>query len=150
MSVSAIVGGCQNQAKLPADAIGKEKQNPGDASQVNKLNAEIKEAEAEVKETLKEVQKAAEESIGGKSDKAQILQSKLLMQQQEIMTKQMQVKELEAPKDAAAGQIMSVTDARPRFDRYAAEQEDANAPDNVYRLEEKDGTRQIIFKRPEE
>lgn len=150
MSVNAIGTGYQNQAKLPTPAIENERQNPQDASQVSKLNAEIKQAEAEMQETLKEVQKAVKESIGGSSEKVQILQSKLLMQQQEIMTKQMQIKKIESPKDSTTEQVSSVMDARPKFDRYVTEQEDFHVPDNMYHLEVKDGMRQIIFNRPEE
>ena len=147
MSINAIGAGVQNQTKLPTPAIEKAQHSAGDPSQVSQLNAEIEQAEAEIKETMKEVQKAVAESVGGGSEKAQMLQNKILMQQQEIMTKQLQIKEIESPKDATSKQVSSATETRQRFDRYEAGQADEKAPDNVYRLEEKDGTRQIVFNR---
>lgn len=149
MSINAIGAGCQNQAKLPTPIIEETQQTPRDPSEVSKLNAEIKQTEAEMKETMKEVQKAATESMDGGSEKAQMLQSKILMQQQEIMTKQLQIKEMESPKDPNTEQVLSAIEARPRFDRYEAEKEGERLSDHVYRLEEKDGTRQIIFNREE-
>lgn len=74
-----------------------------------------------------------------------MLQSKLLMQQQSIVMKQMQVKEIESPKDSATEQVSPTADAQPKFDRYIAEKEDAKNLDNVYHLEEKDGNWQVFL-----
>lgn len=122
----------------------------GRESEISKLNAEIKEAEAKIRETMKEVQKAIEESIGGSSDQAQMLQSKLLMQQQVITIKQMQVKEIESPPKNIAGPTPTDTSICSRFDQLVLKEEEAKEPDNVYRLEENDGTLKIIFNRPED
>lgn len=145
MGINAIEAGYQNQIKLIKTSNGKEAQAPAAPSAVSKLNTEIKQAEAEMKETMKQAQKAAAKSVGGKSEEAQLLQGKILLQQQEIMTKQLQIKEIESPKTTE--QVSSAIDEKPRFDRYVPKQANTKAVDNVYSLKQKDGNRQIVFNR---
>lgn len=134
-------------ASASATAENKTSKKVGDASEINRLNAEIEEAEADVKETMKEVQKAVAESVGGESDKAQLLQNKIALQQQAITMKQMQVKEIGAPEKQAVKQT-SVDSIRSRFDQFIEDKNHEKEPDNVYHLEEENGNRKIIFSRP--
>lgn len=150
MSISAIGSNYQNQRYVPATAVGTEQKQPGGISEINKLNAEIKKAESEMKETAKEVQKAVGQSVGGSSEKVQMLQNKIQMQQQAILTKQLKIKDIEDPTKATTKQVSAEPVATPRFDRYAARNDASGQPDNVYRLEEKDGAQNIVFNRPKE
>lgn len=150
MSVDAIGQSYPNQTRVPPATVGAEQEQPGSSAEISKLSAEIKQAESVIKETAKEVQKAVSESVGGSSEKVQLLQNKIQMQQQTILMKQMKIKEMELPSKAAAVQPSVNRDTPPRVDRYVGGQDRADEPDNVYRMEEKDGTRTIVFNRPEE
>lgn len=149
MGVTAIGPSYQNQRSVPAATVGTEQENPGGISEINKLNSEIKQAESEMKETAKEVQKAVGESIGGSSEKVQMLQNKMQMQQQAVLMKQMKIKEIESPSKATTERASADTITQPRVDQYVAGEDASSTPDNVYRLEEKDGIRSIVFNRPE-
>lgn len=153
MSIHAISPSNQPPMKMPAAMTcaskRQETKTPKDNAEISKLNTEIRQTKAEIKETLKEVQKATDESVSGSSEKAQMLQSKMLMQQQTVMTKQMQLKEIEAPEKSSPEQA-SAPVTRPVFDLYYSEKDTPKVPDNIYRLEAKDDSLQIIFNRPEE
>lgn len=149
MSVNAIGPSYQNQRLVPIATVGTEQEKTGGVTEINQLNAEIKQAESEIKETAKEAQKAVGESSGGSSEKVQMLQNKIQMQQQAILMKQMEIKEMEAPLKSAAERVSADTVAQPRADQYVAGKDTASEPENVYHMEEKDGTRTIVFNRPE-
>lgn len=148
MDVKPIAAAYPKPTPAPVAADKETKKKNGEDSKVTQLNADIKQAEAEIKETLKEVQKAVEESNGGSSEKAQLLQSKILMQQQEITMKQVELKEIESPEKSTTKNISENIKTYSRFDEFIASKDNAEEADNVYRLEEKDGTRKIIFNRP--
>lgn len=149
MSVNAIGTSYQNQRTVPTATVGTEQEKPGGVTEIKQLNSEIKKAESEIKETAKEVQKAVVESIGGSSEKVQLLQTKIQMEQQTILMKQMEIKEIEFPSKSAEERASADTVAQLRADQYVSGEDTSGEPDNVYRLEEKDGTRTIVFNRPE-
>lgn len=149
MSVNAIGSSSQNQTRLPAETLDTKQEKSNDYVEINQLKGEIKQAESEMKETAKEVQKAVGESPGGASEKVQMLQNKMQLQQQAILMTQMKIKEIESPSKAVTEQLSADTAVRPRVDQYVAGEDVKNEPDNVYRVEEEDGMRTIVFNRPE-
>lgn len=96
----------------------EETKKPGGHSEISQLETEIEKEEEKLKETMKQVQKAATESLTGSSQEAQLLQGIMLMQQQSIAIKQMQIKEIKSPSESKAEQIKAAADTRPRFDRF--------------------------------
>lgn len=145
MDVNPVNAVYQQPKPVPAVTENETKGYSGGEAEISKLNAEITKVEDEIKETMKEVQKATAEDIGGASEKGQLLQSKILMQQQTITIKQMQIKEIESPKELTSDSETTNSGTRFKFDRLIIHGDDAEEFDNVYRLEEKDGMRKIIF-----
>lgn len=148
MSVNAVSSSYQNQTKAPAAAVGTKQGKTDGNAEINKLNAEIKQTESELKKTAKEVQKAVGDSAGGSSEQVQLLQNKMQMQQQAISMKQIKIKKIESPSKSTAEQAEGNMSVRAKVDQYIAGEDTSSKPDNVYRLEEKDGKRTIIFNRP--
>lgn len=64
--------------------------------------------------------------------------------------RQMEIKEIESPSKTAAQQTPVNPVVRPRLDLYVTGEDTSGKPDNVYRIEENDGTRTIVFNRPED
>ncbi len=149
MSISAIGPNYQNQMGLAGTTAGEEGKRPDASTEISRLNTEIQKAESEMKGTMKDLQSAVGKGKGGSSEKVQILQNKVQMQQQTILMKQLKVKELESPQKPAAQQAPANAAGRPRVDRYTPGEDISGQPDNVYRVEKRNGEQTILFNRPE-
>lgn len=120
-------------------------------SAITKLNTQIKQKETALKQLVRDAQAAAAEGPGGTSEKAQLLQNKIAMQQQQIALMQMQVRELTADKEPTNEKSSMTVNNRSRFDKFErSEERGETQPNNIYRIEEKDGTRKIVFNRHED